>query len=142
MKQIKQFYLENESPTLSGNAGVFWSLIIILEIYAIISAFKVHKCWSIKMLKIDQYLQLHMKMTWRFHIKFPFTFWDMRTWHMWKVCLQAFRNNRICQKLAYFLRNLQTWRVTNSRILRIKNAKFSGNCFYLITNIGRLLTLR
>ena len=25
---------------------------------------------------------------------------------MWKVCLHTFRNNRICQKLAYFLKNL------------------------------------
>ena len=28
--------------------------------------------------------------------KTRFTFWDMRTWDMWKVCLQTFRNNRIC----------------------------------------------
>ena len=33
------------------------------------------------------------------------------------------------KKIAYFLRNLQTSRVNNSRILRIKNAKFSGYCF-------------
>ena len=33
---------------------------------------------------------------WRFLIKTPFTFWDMRAWDMWKVCLQTFRNNRIC----------------------------------------------
>ena len=33
---------------------------------------------------------------WRFQIKTPFTFIDMRTWDMWKVCLQTFRNNRIC----------------------------------------------
>ena len=32
-----------------------------------------------------------------FHIiKTPFTFWDMRTWDMGKVCLQTIRNNRIC----------------------------------------------
>ena len=47
--------------------------------------------------------------------------WDMRTWDMWKVCLQTFRNKRICKKLAYFLRNLQTSRANNSRILTIKN---------------------
>ena len=47
-------------------------------------------------------LRFYMKMIWQtFHIKRPFTFWDM-----WKVCLQKFRNNRICKKLAYFLRNL------------------------------------
>ena len=37
-----------------------------------------------------------------------------------KSCLQTFRNNRICLKLAYFLRNLQASRANNSRILRIK----------------------
>ena len=48
-------------------------------------------------LKICQYLRLHMKLIcWRFHIKTPFTFWDMRTWDMWKVCLQTYRNNQIC----------------------------------------------
>ena len=36
---------------------------------------------------------------------------------------------------AYFLRNLQTSRAINSRILRIKNVKFSGYCFYMNTNI-------
>ena len=80
-------------------------------------------------LKICQYLHLHMKICWRFHIKTPSTFWDMRTWDLWIVCLQTFRNNIICQKLAYFLRNLQFLRVNNSRILWIQNAKFSG-CFY------------
>ena len=43
---------------------------------------------------------------------------------MWKVSLQTFLNNRISQKLAYFLRNLQTLRAHNSRTVRIKNAKF------------------
>ena len=59
----------------------------------------------------------------------------MRTWDMWKVCLQTFRNNTVCQKLAYFLRNLQTSRANNSRVLRVKNAKFSRCCFYMNTNI-------
>ena len=56
---------------------------------------------------------------------------------MWKVCLQTFENNRIRQKLAYFLRHLETSRVNNSRILWIKKAKFSGNCFNMNTNIER-----
>ena len=58
----------------------------------------------------------------------------MRTWDMWKVYLRTLRNNR-CWKLACFLRNLQASRVNNSRILRIKIAKFSGYCFYVNTNI-------
>ena len=71
----------------------------------------------------------------KFHIKTPFSFWDMRTWDTRTVCLQTFRNNRIRKKLAYFLRNLQTPRANISRILRIKNAKFWGFCFYVNTNI-------
>ena len=31
-----------------------------------------------------------------FKIIRSFTFWDMRAWHVWKVCLQTFRNNTIC----------------------------------------------
>ena len=54
---------------------------------------------------------------------------------MQKVCLQTFRKNRICKKLAYFLRNLKTSRGNNSRIRSIKNAKFSGYCFYMHTTI-------
>ena len=47
-------------------------------------------------LKTYQYLRLHMKIICRrFHINAHFTFWDMHTWNMSKVCLQTFRNNRI-----------------------------------------------
>ena len=56
---------------------------------------------------------------------------------MWKLCLQTFGNNRIRQKLAYFLRHLELSRVNNSRILWIKKAKFSGYCFNMNTNIWR-----
>ena len=41
------------------------------------------------------------------------------------------------KKIAYFLRNLQTSPTDNSTILGIKDAKFSGYCFYINTNIGR-----
>ena len=51
------------------------------------------------------------------------------------VCLQTYRNNRMSWKLAYFLRKIQTSRINNSRILRIKNKKLSGYCFYLNPNI-------
>ena len=60
---------------------------------------KLHQC----RFKICPYLRLHLKIICRrFHMKTPFKVWDMRTWDMWKVCLQTFRNN--------------------SRILRIKRA--------------------
>ena len=39
------------------------------------------------------------------------------------------------KKLAYFLRSLQTSLANNSRILRIKYAKFPGYCFYMNKNI-------
>ena len=48
-------------------------------------------------LKICQYIRLHMKIICRrFHIKTPFTFWDMHTWDMQKVSLNTLRNKRIC----------------------------------------------
>ena len=81
---------------------------------------------------IRYYLRLHMKII---HIKTPFTFRDMRTWDMWKVC---FHSETIeCLNLAYFLRILQTSRAYNSSILRINNAKFSEYFFYMNTNIQR-----
>ena len=53
--------------------------------------------------KICQYLRLHVNITcWRFHIKTPFTFWDMRTCDMWKICLQTFRNNSFWYKHLNF----------------------------------------
>ena len=48
-------------------------------------------------LKISQYLCFYLKIVcWNFLIKTRFTFWDIRNWDVWKVCLQTFRNNRIC----------------------------------------------
>ena len=38
-------------------------------------------------------------------------------------------------KVANFLRKMQTSRVNNSRILRVKNANFQGYYFYMNTNI-------
>ena len=78
----------------------------------------------------SQYLRLYMKVIgWRFHIKVPFTFWDMRAWGMWEVCLQTFNWLQTTDyvKTAYFLRGLKFLRVNNSRILRIKN--FQGVVF-------------
>ena len=37
-------------------------------------------------------------------------------------------------KVRRLFENLPSSRVTNSRVLRIKNAKFSGYCFYVKTN--------
>ena len=56
----------------------------------------------------------------------------------WKYMKCLFRNiqkqwNML--KIGYFLRKLQTSWVNNLRILRIKNAKLSGYCFYMNANI-------
>ena len=59
----------------------------------------------------------------------------MRTLDMRSACLQTYRNNRLLQKVAYFLGKIQTLRVHNSGILRIQNAKFSGYYLCMNTNI-------
>ena len=88
--------------------------------------------------KIYWYLRLHTRLIRRrSHILATFTIWDMRTRAMWNVYLQANRNNRlnrVCCKVAWFLRKIQTSHVKNSRILRIKNAEFSGQCVYMSSN--------
>ena len=40
-------------------------------------------------------------------------------------------------KISLLLKNMQISQINNSRILRIKNAKFSGYFFYMISNIQR-----
>ena len=82
------------------------------------------------------FLYLLLKVHQRFRIIIrPFIFWVIRTRNILNVCLQTYRNNGICLKVAYFLRKIQTLRVNNSTILRIKNAKFSGYCFHMNPNI-------
>ena len=56
---------------------------------------------------------------------------------MRNVCFQTLRRNRICKKLAYFLRNLQTSRANNLRVLGNKKAKLSGYYFRMNLNIYR-----
>ena len=56
---------------------------------------------------------------------------------MRNVCLQAYRNNRMLKRSAYYLRKIQTLRANNSRILSIQNAKFSGYHFSINTDIWR-----
>ena len=46
-----------------------------------------------------------------------------------------YRGIRISGKVAYFLRKIQTLCVNNSRVFRIKNAKFSEYYFYMSKNI-------
>ena len=59
----------------------------------------------------------------------------MRNLDMQNVCLQTYRNNRIHEKVAFFIRKMQTLQAKNSRILRIQGAKFSGYYFYMYTSI-------
>ena len=48
-----------------------------------------------------------------------------------RICLQKHRNNIMCSKVAYFFKKIQTSRENNSRIFRIKYAKFSGYYFHM-----------
>ena len=68
----------------------------------------------------------------------PFIFFKYADFlNIQNVCLQIYRNNRIREKVAYFLRKIQTLQANNSRILKIQNAKFSGYYVYMNTNIWR-----
>ena len=82
-------------------------------------------------MKIFQYIRLHIKkVPRRLRIITPFSLLDMRTLNIQNVCLQIQRNNRILQKVAYFLRKMQTLRANNSRILNIQNIQnFQGFIF-------------
>ena len=71
----------------------------------------------------------------RFRIIIQVTYWDIRTRDIRNICLQTYRNNRICKKVTYFLRKIQTSWLNYSRILWIKNAKFSGYWSYMSLNI-------
>ena len=53
----------------------------------------------------------------------------------WSFRPATLLKRQLLLKLVYYLRNLQTSRENNSRILRIKNAKFPGIVFYMNTNI-------
>ena len=90
-------------------------------------------------MKIFLYVRLHLKtIPWKFCIPNPKNYLVIYPQSFRNVCLQTYRNNRIRQKVAYFLRKIQTLWVNNSRILRIKNAKFSGFCFYMNTNVREI----
>ena len=87
-------------------------------------------------MKFCWYFRLHIKIICRkFRIVRPRTFCDICTRDIWNVCLQTCRNNRMFWKVAYFLRKIQNLWVNNWRILRIENAKFSGYCFNMNSNI-------
>ena len=51
-------------------------------------------------------------------------------WSWRKVCLRT-RKNRIRWKVANFLAKIQTLRVNNSSIVKIKNVNISGSYFYI-----------
>ena len=74
----------------------------------------------------------------RFRIITPVSFWAIRHRGIWNV-IEKIRSmhpeTAEHVKTREFLRKIQTLRVNNSRNLRIKNAKFSGYCFYINSNI-------
>ena len=83
-----------------------------------------------QMWKSNSNLRLFIKIICQwFCIITPFTFWDIRTRDIWNVYLQIYRNYRICWKGSLLFKKIQTSRVNNSTLLRIKNAKLSEYCF-------------
>ena len=52
---------------------------------------------------------------------------------MRNVCLQTYGNNRLCQKSGLLFKKMQN----NPSSLRVKNAEFSGYCFYMNPYISR-----
>ena len=57
---------------------------------------------------------------------------------LFEICaskMLAYKHSETIKYVAYFLRNLQTSRANNSRVLRIKDVKFSGYCFYTVISL-------
>ena len=87
-------------------------------------------------MKMQSHHRLQTKVIWRrFRIITTFTSWDIRTRDTRNFCLQTLRKNKICWKIVYFLRKIQTSQVNKAGNLRIKIEKFSENCFYMNPNI-------
>ena len=57
---------------------------------------------------------------------------------MWKVCLQTFRSNKICWKLAYFLRNLLHGQITRE-FLGLRMRHFHGIAFIWTRTFTKVL---
>ena len=57
----------------------------------------------------------------------------MHTRDIWNICLQTCRNNRICWRVAYFVRKIQTSQAREFPRLRIRD--FQGIVFYMNSNI-------
>ena len=68
---------------------------------------------------------------WKFCIRNPKISLVIYPQSLQNVCLQAFKNNRIRQKVAYFLRKTHILQVNNSTIFRIKE-NFQANIFIWI----------
>ena len=87
-------------------------------------------------MKFYWHLRLHIKLICRrFCIIRPLTF-EMHPSEMYEMFVYKHTETiEYVKKVACFLRKLQTLRVHNSRILRIKNPKFSGYSFNMKRNV-------
>ena len=56
-------------------------------------------------------------------------FYEIKTSRLYEIFVYKHKNQQNMLKVAYFLRKIQTLRVNNSIILRIKNVKISGYLF-------------
>ena len=89
----------------------------------------VHHC-RYENLPISSFWHKHdMPKVWNYNTVYFLSYKDR---DIWNVCLQKYRNNRINEKVAKFLRKEQTSQVNNSKTLWIKNV---GYCFYKKPNI-------
>ena len=75
---------------------------------------------------------VHIKIIpWKLYILNPKNYRVIYPESFRNVCLQTYRNKRIGQRVAYFLRKTWTFRVHNPRNIKIENAKFPCHHFYM-----------
>ena len=86
-------------------------------------------------LKISLYVCVRIKgIPCKFCVLNPKSFRIIYPLSLQNICLQTYRNKKIGKKLTYFLRKMQTARVNNSIIFRIRKTRFSGHYFYIKKN--------
>ena len=76
------------------------------------------------------YLCLHMKIIcWRFRIKAPFTFWDIRTWDMWKFVWNHSETMEYVKNQPTFEEIHKLYGQITREFLRLRMRNFQGIAF-------------
>ena len=144
---MRKFWKKMQGIILKPIMDIFWEFLILYQMFfspqikrsVIISDKHVIYEWNGERLKrftnpdlkISQYLCLHVKIIcWRFHIKTPFMLEICAQEIMWKVCLQTFRNNRICVKNQPIFKEIYKLHKQITReFLRLRMRNFRGIAF-------------